>query len=169
MHWDNILKVVGVITQVAAILISLGTYIHVNNKENQEVRYSQANQISVWLLEVTSKDVDNVVVNNSSNNPIYDVVLSPGSLNKGVPYQKGNDVTISLPPIPPGRWSTKLLLASVTGMSSEPWVAIAFKDIRGQSWLRDVEGTLTPLRQSSREFMQVFLPASYVTIHRYKD
>lgn len=167
MTLENCLKVTGVVVQVLALAISTFTFVHVTDREKHEIEYGQANQISTWLIN--DADKDNVVINNTSNNPIYEVTLSPGSLNKDVPYQRGLDVTVDLPPIPPGRWSAKMPLQSVTGMSSEPWVAIAFKDVRGKSWLRNVSGSLVPLNQSPREFLQAYIPPAYNPIHRYKD
>lgn len=162
----EISQIVGIITQVAALGVSIGVFWWNSKQKRHEAMYAQANSISVRLWKDANSKGNNqyAVICNRSDNMIYDVVLAPGVPNKGTPFIHTRGTGTPLPPVPSGQWCTPFSTAGLNGMCAFPWVAIAFTDSRGQSWIRDAMGHLSTIKQSPLDAFGTELPATYADI-----
>lgn len=117
--------------------IAVDTYKHTEEKDSNDLKFAQANMISTWLVSDAngellvsndSKTVD-VIVNNDSKQPIYNVVLTTGTYQgAGQPFLKGNEFTSSIGTVPPGRYKTRVPYPG-SGMHIRIESAITFTDV----------------------------------------
>ena len=109
-----------------------------HDRANQETR-RQAEQVAAWVVGGDDSQVD-FVADNSSDLPVYDVVIisdvlsprSPVNVDMGM-IQAGSQSKISF------EGKEKL-----GGLSAAHPVPVAFTDHKGQHWLRDGLGLLYP-------------------------
>ena len=99
--WQAAIEIATIIIAIASISVALiaadqaqranqiavYTYKHTEEKDSNDLKFAQANMISTWLVSDAngellvsndSKTVD-VIVNNDSKQPIYNVVLTTGT------------------------------------------------------------------------------------------
>lgn len=127
-----------------------------------EIR-AQAETISAWDRDINAKRIPkeptDVVINNGSQSPIYDVVVSFGvAAGAGPAYLTGDNAT-TIGTVPPGRWIGKAP-APEHGMYVQPNVAIAFRDANDRSWCRDAKGQLAKI-DDPYAYMKINLPQSF--------
>lgn len=158
--WQAAIEIATIIIAIASISVALiaadqaqranqiavDTYKHTEEKDSNDLKFAQANMISTWLVSDAngellvsndSKTVD-VIVNNDSKQPIYNVVLTTGTYQgAGQPFLKGNEFTSSIGTVPPGRYKTRVPYPG-SGMHIRIESAITFTDVRGLSWLREM-------------------------------
>ncbi|MCT6839222.1 MAG: hypothetical protein M3036_16395 [Bifidobacteriales bacterium] len=111
----------------------------------QTEKWSQAEAVSAWDKDTFAHRIPyeptDVVINNGSQSPIYDVIISFGvAAGAGPAYLTGTRATM-IGTVPPGRWIGKAP-APDRGMSVQPNAAIAFRDAKNRSWCRDAAGRL---------------------------
>ena len=179
--WQAAIEIATIIIAIASISVALiaadqaqranqiavDTYKHTEEKDSNDLKLAQANMISTWLVSDAngellvsndSKTVD-VIVNNDSKQPIYNVVLTTGTYQgAGQPFLKGNEFTSSIGTVPPGRYKTRVPYPG-SGMHIIIESAITFTDVRGLSWLRDATGVLREIDDAYKA-LGVKLPPS---------
>jgi hypothetical protein len=146
----NWVAIVTGITSIVATIIAIGTFLYTWHKDSEEINVAQANKISAWIDNdergeaKLTKDMKfmNVIINNVSEQPVYNVVLSSGTYQgSGTPYLTGADATSSIGTLPPGKYTTRVPYPGA-GMHTRMEAAVSFTDTRGNSWIRDATGHL---------------------------
>lgn len=146
-----------------SVICTIGTFVF-GPMHNREVeKRAQAETISAWDSDIHSArnpyEPTDVVINNGSQSPIYDVVISFGvAAGAGPAYLTGDKAT-TIGTVPPGRWIGKAP-APDHGMFVQPNAAIAFRDANNQSWCRDAAGRLTEITDPYTH-MEIILPQTF--------
>lgn len=168
-----------------------------NERDKLETQLkAQANQISAWIKE-DSEEIDNevkfeeeqrecysvVALNNLSNTPVYDVVITVVEIgNSGNHAGKGKDVRdrinnainkdqpfndngVVLSMIPPGQYKAKMAFIS-HGMCKKFGVEIAFRDYQSNSWLVSADGHLSQIDEDPFEYYNLPKPMEYGTVEK---
>lgn len=157
------MAIISLVLSVVATLISVAAFIRNAWKDHlHEVRY-QADSVSTWITGGTNlkvkddwgRPMDEVMLCNLSNQPVYDVILTSGIQQSGEkfvvhegPY--GGDLRYVRPTVvgvlPPGAFRSCITPPDL-GMCKRFQSVIAFRDTRGNSWIRDANGNLIKLRK----------------------
>ena len=99
-----------------------------------------------------------VSVNNGSDQPIYDVVLTSGTYQgAGADYLSGTNNTVCVGTVPPGRFTTYVPYPG-EGMHVCVESVIAFRDNKGNNWIRNAKGVLSEIKTNSYEYLKLDLP-----------
>ena len=111
----NVSDIFTVGISVISIVVAFMSYAYVKNHDRQIAKFEQANEISSWVVHdskggvqmVENSPLMKVSVNNGSNQPIYDVVLTSGTYQgAGADYLGGTNNTVCVGTVPPGRFTT---------------------------------------------------------------
>ena len=162
--WVAAVGTVG--TLVAALLQIRSERLARKKLEEQK----QATGISTWIGGEASPQSTGVVIQNMSNAPIYDVVITL-VIAAGAGPQTGEEVAKlsdqqgpSVPSmrratsiVPPGKYMTELP-SSWGGMNRKPGIEIAFTDFQGNHWVRRYNGQLGRLEKDALQTMHYPLP-----------
>jgi len=156
----------GVIVTIAALSYQI-------HKDRIEKIWEQSGKISCWVLEKDNRIRNSgqvyretVIISNSSNEPVYDVVLSIETVKRNKVISRMNmefpDVVACVPP--------GLHMAEAEWTCPEQYsnfnVAIYFRDARGRCWYRDATGVLKEHDNIlNQEYDSQFF---YVPIREYK-
>jgi len=134
-------------------------FVQINNerqiRKNQE-RKSQAEHISAYI----AKEVEYkawITILNLSSEPIYEVIVSIVAFQGANPGPKH---IAFLSVVPPGK-AHVVTDADYHGMSFHPSIEIAFKDVRGKSWVRSGSGDLTEISQSPVDYYKLQRPLGW--------
>lgn len=174
-NWGDVPTWLGAIGTVGTLVFTL-IQLHKDRIERKinELK-SQAINISSWISE---ENEENIVfkLNNMSNAPVYEVVLTlvithgSGSYydgqGVGEEYRNRNIFKI----LPPGKFETKMPYPG-KGMNIIFGTEIAFKDVKGNSWVRKGDGNLIFIKQNPLEYYQISFPVlwkSYEELKEYK-
>ena len=99
-----------------------------------------------------------VSIDNGSDQPIYDVVLTSGTYQgAGSDYLRGTDFTACIGTVPPGKFATYVPYPG-EGMHTRVESAIAFRDNKGNNWIRDAKGILSEIKTNPYEYLKLDLP-----------
>lgn len=134
----NVSDIFTVGISVISIVIAFMSYDYVKNHDRQIAKFEQANEISSWVVHdskggvqmVENSPLMKVSVNNGSDQPIYDVVLTSGTYQgAGADYLSGTNNTVCVGTVPPGGFTTYVPYPG-EGMHVRVESVIAFRDIR---------------------------------------
>lgn len=151
---------------VISIVIAFMSYDYVKNHDRQIAKFEQANEISSWVVHdskggvqmVENSPLMKVSVNNGSDQPIYDVVLTSGTYQgAGADYLSGTNNTVCVGTVPPGRFTTYVPYPG-EGMHVRVESVIAFRDNKGKNWIRNAKGVLSEIKTNSYEYLKLDLP-----------
>lgn len=132
---------------ISLLISACALFISIKAHYEDSVR-RQAEQISAWRSSQDKLYTADVIINNASEEPIYNVVVAFAIPNKGMPFIKpGRDIrnSIFVPLVPPGMFSADFShygIARLNGMSARSEAEIAFTDAKNRSWFRDARGKL---------------------------
>ena len=170
---ENIMGISDIIALIA-LLISIASFIYTTRKEYLSNIFYQADSISTWLTEEYSnshRDCNSnpmviVIICDKSTQPVYDVVLSHGVQQYDYPTSPNrNPVSIDLRCInttvvgvlPPGKYRSYIISPN-HGMHKRFQSTIAFKDTRGNSWIRNATGKLIRIPRGTDTFTAMACP-----------
>lgn len=129
-------------------------------------RREQAEQISTWIV-VDKEEEMQVVLANSSDQPVYEVVVSRVAVQGSGAYV-GRELDERLAAseqrvfalIPPGEYLTTFG-GGFHGMDREPAIEIGFRDRAGVSWVRFSDGVLHEIHPSLVRYYRLSLPRTW--------
>ena len=134
-------------------------FVQINNerqiRKNQE-RKSQAEHISAYIAKEVEYKAQVTIVNLSTE-PVYEVIVSIVAFQGANPGPKH---IAFLSVVPPGK-AQVVTDADYHGMSFHPSIEIAFKDVRGKSWVRSGRGDLTEISQSPVDYYKLGRPLGW--------
>ena len=163
---NNIADFLTVVISVASIIIAFASYNYTKNHDQQVAKFAQANEISSWVAHDSKGNIQKkedsstmkVFINNGSDQPVYDVVLTSGAYQgAGTDYLSGTSNTVCVGTVPPGRFAAYVPYPGVE-MHIHIESAIAFRDNKGNNWIRDAKGILSEIKTSTYEYLKLNLP-----------
>lgn len=145
------------------------------NAATERAHRSQAEAVFAWYAGFTPGTepapvggYDSLIVRNDSNLPVYDAVVSlvlvqgAGARTSEqlaehphLRYTLRKETFV----IPPGTWRFRIV-EGWRGMSSRAGAEVAFRDVRGSSWVRRADGALEELQERPFELLNVSRPIS---------
>lgn len=176
VNWGDVPSWVAAIGTVGALFAAL---LQIRNErlERKKIEVQeQAAEVSTWISNELSSEMTNVIIQNTSTNPIYDVVLTI-VIASGSGPRTGEEVAalpeqreLSVPSlrrassiIPPGRYVTEIP-ADWGGMNRKPGAEIAFTDKSGNHWVRRQNGKLEQLKFDALSTMSYPSPFGDLTL-----
>jgi hypothetical protein len=167
---DIIFNSIQAIGTFSAILFAVVQII----KERHERHKLQATCVSCWISQNITVDVKSpgervVEIMNSSQQPVYDVVMSIDSVGyskEGITLNKTEYTYIKI--IPPGHYYTMVRFGG-GGMCMQFSSSISFTDASGSNWYRDAYGSLHNKKYNAIHERNVALPACSERIYRVKE
>jgi len=160
-------------------IVALGALIYTIVCDVVERKKQQAIKIACWLFddykidtkykERHSKKAEywaSVVVSNTSEQPIYDVVVSIDTIyqnSKMTQIVIDNAEYVQL--IPPGTFCVDVPWSG-QGMNRKFNSSITFRDCAGIWWRRDAAGNIQKSNKSSIQLYNIILPRDSAEIHR---
>jgi len=162
----NVADIFTVIISVVSIVIAFASYCYTKNHDQQIAKFAQANEISSWVVHDAKGSIQTtenmslmkVSIDNGSDQPIYDVVLTSGTYQgAGSDYLSGADSTSCIGTVPPGKFTAYVPYPG-EGMHVRVESAIAFRDNKGNNWIRDAKGILSEIKTSPYEYLKLDLP-----------
>lgn len=151
-----IVEVVAGVATAVGVLFALGDTVFRAHKQGQDNKRQQATKILSWYEDGRDEDVvrrggqfvlRHVLLQNGSETPVYNVVVTCVGFQGAGPALKGEDNPGSYPcrvcvgVLPPGLWLTQLPTYG-SGMHVVAATEIAFTDANGVSWVRRGNGRL---------------------------
>ena|ERR1700733_14755202 len=137
-------------------------FIQIHNERKirkEKERKEQAEHISAFIFKETLAKTT-IALLNLSNEPIYEVIVSisvfQGS-GGGRSIKEFYQYTSFLSVVPPGKSFTHVD-GGYHGMSFHPAVEIAFKDVKGKSWVRTGRGVLKEISKSPVDYYNLHSP-----------
>jgi len=134
-------------------------FIQINNerkiRKSQE-RRSQAEHISAYIAKEEDYKAQ-IAILNLSTEPVYEVIVSIVAFQGANPGPKH---IASLSVVPPGK-AHVVTEADYHGMSFHPSIEIAFKDVRGKSWVLSGRCYLTEISQSHVDYYKLSRPLGW--------
>ncbi|HSX08745.1 MAG TPA: hypothetical protein VLF93_01170 [Candidatus Saccharimonadales bacterium] len=140
-------------------------FIQIHNERKirkEKERKEQAERISVFIFKETPAKTT-IALLNLSPEPIYEVIVSISIFQGAVdstPSKSSKQFTSFLSVVPPGK-SFTFVDGDYRGMSFHPAVEIAFKDVKGKSWVRSARGSLREISKSSVEHYTFHQPLNW--------
>lgn len=181
-------SIINVSTLVSIIALGITIFqwcYNIKNKKKESVK-AQASLVSAWIKEYLVEDITQpysvVSLNNLSNMPVYNVVVTVVEIMNNNSYVKsGKDVRrkikknnyeesngVILDILPPGKYKCKLPYIS-TGMQKRAGVEIAFRDSMNNFWVRSVDGHLSQINKDPYNYYDLFKPMSVGTIYEREN
>ncbi|WP_270836556.1 hypothetical protein [Bifidobacterium adolescentis] len=163
---NNVADFLTVIISAASIIIAFASYNYTKDHDQQIAKFAQANEISSWVMHDAKGNIQKtedmslmkVSIDNGSDQPIYDVVLTSGTYQgAGSDYLSGTDFTACIGTVPPGKFATYVPCPG-EGMHARIESAIAFRDNKGNNWIRDAKGILSEIKTNPYEYLKLDLP-----------
>lgn len=162
-----------------AVIVSLCQIKAEKKRWEKERTEKQASCIAAWFddLNLLKKPEDEhsifqpVVIANTSNLPIYEVVISCVGLFGAGPPSKGENLSPDsrhravLAQLNPGRFGLWLSTGGA-GMHIVTTIEISFRDSNGISWIRRGNGTLERLEQRPFSYYRIPLPPALSHVQR---
>src|SRR3984957_6454595 len=134
-------------------------FVQINNERKfrkQKERREQAEHISAFIFKETSNKTT-VALLNLSSEPIYEVIVSIAVFDTSSashPTSGSHQYTSFLSVVPPGKSLTHVD-GSYHGISFHPSIEIAFKDVKGKSWIRTGRGVLKEISKSPVNYINM--------------
>lgn len=169
MDTEVIFDIANAALTLSAVLIAF----HVSRRDirlhRKEVLYRQASLVATWLLDFEFEENEtelfyNVAISNQSYQPIYDVVISAGTVHgAGTPYYRGDESNSCIQTVPPGLYKVKV--PSFGGAMQMTFSsAISFRDINNNGWRRDAKGYLKKTANNPLIELEITHPPRWVSI-----
>ena len=140
-------------------------FIQINNERRfrkEKERKEQAERISAFILK-ESLTKTTIALLNLSSEPIYEVIVSI-SIFQGTgpsnPTKASHQYTSFLSIVPPGK-SFTFVDGGYHEMAFHPAIEIAFKDVKGKSWVRTGRGVLKELSKIPVEYYKLHHPLKW--------
>jgi hypothetical protein len=175
---STIVSILAALAAVVSTYSSISNYRYIYNKDAEAVKVAQVNKITAWAKGLSNIELTDgltegsqdgrIIVSNTSDSPIFDVVISFGVISgAGRDYRTGDDGAREVGTVPPGKWIAKAPYPG-EGMFIQLGAAISFTDARGVSWLRTPKGVLREIDRTPPEYMKLLLPVEPDTIEEYE-
>lgn len=158
---------VGSIGTAGTLIFTLIQIYNDKKDRKKNEKESQAKKVSSWI---ESSDLDNhrtfCRVNNLSESPIYDVVLTAVIVQGAGPMDgreiDGEDISYrsKLKILPPGKYQIEIGFLDY-GMCIAYGTELAFKDVNGNSWVRKSNGSLIKIKKEPIEYYDIARPVSW--------
>ena len=146
----NVSDIFTVGISVISIVIAFMSYDYVKNHDQQIAKIEQANEISSWVVHDSKGGVQMV-----ENSPLMKVSVNNGS-DQPI-YLSGTNNTVCVGTVPPGRFTTYVPYPG-EGMHVRVESVIAFRDNKGNNWIRNAKGVLSEIKMNSYEYLKLDLP-----------
>jgi hypothetical protein len=140
-------------------------FIQISNERKdrkEKEKRGQAVHISAFILKETPSKTT-ITLLNLSNEPVYEAIISISAFQgastrptKHVDRQYMSFLSV----IPPGKSFTHVD-GSYHEMSFHPSIEIAFKDVKGKSWLRTGRGALKEIAKAPVEYYKLLRPLTW--------
>jgi hypothetical protein len=127
---------------------------------------AQAQKVSVWIDSENKRADICYSVQNVSDSPVYQAVITLVGIQGAGPPRNGEEVgenyeyRVILATTPPGKFYT-VSPSGGRGMSIEFSAEIALTDANGNSWVRRSNGQLIEIKKCSLEFYNISLPVGW--------
>lgn len=156
------IQAIAAFATVFAVRVSLHDSRQAKRIHDEDLKKDQATKVSCWFEETESCEPapqddshvwQNIVLQNESNCPVYNVIVTCVATQGAGPHSKGEDNDPEYPDrlcigtLPPGRWS-QWLPTGGRGMHITLAPEVAFTDVRGISWVRRGNGNLETTKDS---------------------
>lgn len=156
----------------SAVFVALWQ-IHVERRERQKVerraeeeqKRRQATKVSAWITKAYD-DPMWIAVRNSSDEPVYEVIVSLVSVQGAGPPRDAHDTEPDfryrafLSVVPPGRFYASMPYGG-HGMSMRFGLEVAFTDASGQYWVRKGNGDLSCIATPAIDYYRVHRPVGW--------
>lgn len=167
---------IGAIGTILAVIVALYQIIKQGKERNETLEIEQASKVSAWFTNepvVFNVDIDvngvpaNVIIQNNSGLPIYDVFLLSSYWNASDVISEAH-VThfIHYKLIEPDKKNDIVMKTAGSGAGTHPALAILFRDSSDKIWYRSPKGKLSKI---SREEFNSFLMKSKIGGGPYYD
>jgi hypothetical protein len=134
-------------------------FVQINNERRfrkEKERREQAEHISAFIYKETQAKTTIALLNLSSE-PVYEVIVSISVFHAATNDQSPkipHRYTSFLSVVPPGK-SYTFVNGGYQGFSFHPAIEIAFKDVKGKSWVRSARGALREIRKSPVDYYKI--------------
>lgn len=146
-------------TGLATFGALVAAFVQINNerkiRKSQE-RKSQAEHISAYIAKEVQYKAQ-ITILNLSTEPVYEVIVSIVAI-QGAGGRAKHIAFLSV--VPPGK-AHVVTDADYHGMHFHPSIEIAFKDVRGKSWVRSGRGDLTEISQPPVDYYKLSRPLGW--------
>lgn len=135
--------ILDIVTSLGTV-VALGAFVYQFAIDKQTNVSKQASLISVWKKNenINQESSTYVIISNSSELPIYEVVLS---IDRVTDYEsklsKTSELCTFVQIVPPGRYKVPVIDRG-GGMNMMFEASISFRDSSGKYWYRDASGHL---------------------------
>jgi hypothetical protein len=166
-HIFDIIQAIGTVSAIIFAFVQIIKERHIQHK-------LQATCVSCWMSQDIKVNVKSpgervIEIMNSSQQPVYDVVISIDSVGyskKGIAINKEEFTYIKI--IPPGHYYTMVKFGG-GGMSMQFSSSISFTDASGSNWYRDAYGSLHNKKHNAMYERNVALPVYSACIYKVKE
>ncbi len=163
------------VTSIATIALFMIAFAQIRNEREARIqrekdlveqeKRSQAEQVSGWIVKESNRVW--VAVLNQSPQPVYQVIVSVVVLKQTGEKRIGDYphqacVTVA----PPGQGYIGIH-ADYHGMFRHVGVEIAFKDAKGRDWVRNTNGELVEMTESTIVHYGIGLPVSWQNLETF--
>lgn len=167
---------IPIVVSIISLLFSFGQYYENNKTAKQQILKSQAQTISAWIKE-DNEDNSVVALNNLSNEPVYDIVVTVVTIGNSGSYAESglqlrkysneietqlstnrNGVALSI--LPPGKYKANMPHIS-HGMSRKFGVEIAFRDSQDNCWVISGNGHLSQISKDPFKYYDLPSPIDF--------
>ena len=136
MKSEITLDKINALLTLSAVLIAFYVAFRETRIQRKEALFNQASLIATIATGLLDSNVEddsnmfyNIIICNQSSQPIYDVVLSVGSVyGAGESFCKGDEANVCIQTVPPGLYRVKVPFTG-GGMHMTFGSAISFRDI----------------------------------------
>ncbi|WP_368488453.1 hypothetical protein [Clostridium sp. BJN0013] len=176
-----IASIISAIVSLTSLAFSIGQYYQNYQITKEQALKSQAQTISAWIKEdQDNQDNNTVALNNLSNEPVYDVVVTVVTIGNSGSYAENglqlrkypneteeqlstnrNGVALSI--LPPGKYKAKMPYIS-HGMSRKFGVEVAFRDFQNNCWVISGNGHLSQISKDPFKYYDLPSPIDFGSI-----
>jgi hypothetical protein len=159
----------GSVATAAAVVVALTALSLERRARRQEERVAQARKISAWVERVDFSGSGTAIALNASDGPVYRFVAFL-VLAQGAGPHTGEEVAVrdddlahpgARLVLPPGQHTVELPRWPGRDMHRRPGVEIAFTDVRGQHWIRRVDGRLEEIKTDAVQHYHLPMPGTW--------
>lgn len=157
---------VGAIATSCAVIFALIQLAIERYSRARDARLSRAASIAAWIVKPYEFPMGLSALN-SSNEPVYQVILTLVSIQGGGPprdaHNAPEDFThrTCLSVLPPGRYRL-WMTSGGHGMGSRYAVEVCFTDASGRNWVRKGNGRLKRLRKNPVQYYKLRQPIGWL-------
>ena len=157
---------ISILVSMAALVISGTQFVYGYQNDQTTKLMEQAQSISAWISDLGTENYSIVSLNNMSNSPVYDVVITTVRTNNGeggaddgltIRKQDDSDNGALIDILPPGKY-TAHMEGVHGGMNMHFGVEIAFRDYNNNSWIITADGHLKRISKNPFEYYGTLVP-----------